>query len=150
MLRKGLVGGLWIAMLLSAASTDTPRNDARLSLAAMQGDSDGVGALLKEKADVNAAQGDGTTALHWAAFRDDLEMAQLLIKAGADVRATTRLGELTPLSMACKNGSAKMIQLLLNAGADVNSRDTHGTTPLMLAAASGSTEAVAVLLDHRA
>jgi uncharacterized protein len=150
MLRKGLVGGLYMAMLLVAATNDTGPSDSRLSNAAMQGDRDTMRSLLLHKVDVNAAQGDGSTALHWAAFRDDLEMAQFLIAAGANVKATTRLGGLTPIFMASKNGSAAMIELLLKAGADANSTDSHGTTPLMFAAGAGSTDAVKVLLDHGA
>ena len=118
--------------------------------AAQQGDKAAVRSLLKQHADVNAAQGDGTTALHWAAFRDDLEMAQLLLQAGADVKAATREGAITPLFMACTNGSAPMIEALLNGGAAPNSTKSNGTTPLMTAAASGSAAAVKVLLDHGA
>ena len=140
-----LVGGLCLATLVSAATVD-----GRLPNAAMQGDKDGVLSLLKEKADVNAAQGDGMTALHWAAFRDDVELARALIQAGANVKATTRDGGLTPLSMAATNGSAAMIQALVQAGADPNSRFVHGTTPLMLAAASGRGNAVQTLLDNGA
>src|SRR5215467_7794925 len=116
---KTLIGGLCMAMLLSAAS------DTRLSDAAMQGNQDAVRSLLHQKVDPNAPQGDGTTALHWAAFRDDLEMVKLLIAAGADVKATTREGALTPLFMACTNGSAPIIDALLKAGADPNSANAN-------------------------
>ncbi|MCZ6806020.1 MAG: ankyrin repeat domain-containing protein, partial [Deltaproteobacteria bacterium] len=77
---------------------------AKVSLAdaAMKGDRAAVRALLEQQVDVNLAQGDGSTALHWAAYRNDSEMARLLLEAGADIRATTRLGELTPLFMAAK------------------------------------------------
>src|SRR6516164_1506205 len=77
--------------------------DTRISDAAMNGDRTALQTLLAAKVDVNAAQGDGTTALHWAAYRDDLEMARLLLKAGANVKATTRLGDYTPLFLAAKN-----------------------------------------------
>ena len=155
MFTKLLVAGFCTTMLLSAAESNSSVNgaqmgDARLSIAAMQGDKDAVRSLLKERVDVNAPQGDGTTALHWAAYGDDPEMAKLLIEAGANVKASTRLGGLTPLLMAATNGSAAMIDLLLKAGADVNSTDAHETTPLMLAAASGSSDAVKTLLDHGA
>ena len=60
--------------------------------------------LLKQKSDPNAPQVDGTTALHWAAHHDDLEAARLLLKAGAKVSAANRYG-VTPLSLACTNGS---------------------------------------------
>ncbi len=145
MLSKLLAGGFCLAALVSAAAID-----GRIPDAAMQGNKDGVVSLLKEKADVNAMQGDGMTALHWAAYRDDVELARLLIDAGANVKATTRDGGLTPLSMASTNGSAAMIETLVKAGADPNSRFVRGTTPLMLAAASGSADAVKMLLDHGA
>jgi cellobiose-specific phosphotransferase system component IIA len=145
MLGKSLMGGLCMTVVLSAAAGDTQLADA-----AQQGDRNGVRSLLEQKADVNARQGDGMTALHWAAFNDDLEMARMLLGAGANVKAETRLGAVTPLFMACKNGSASMIEALAQAGADANLPNAHGTTPLMMAAASGSAEAVKVLLDHGA
>jgi ankyrin repeat protein len=133
-----------MAVLLSAAS------DTRLSDAAMQGDRDTVRSLLAQKVDVNAPQGDGTTALHWAAYKDDVEMAKMLLASGASAKATTRIGAITALFMASKNGSAPMIELLLKAGADSNVTDEHGTTALMTAAASGSVDAVKMLIDHGA
>jgi ankyrin repeat protein len=142
---KTLLGALSMAMLLTAAPADT-----RLADAAMQGDNDSVRSLLKQKVDVNAPQGDGSTALHWAAYRDDLEMVKLLLAAGANVRATTREGAITPLLMACQNGSAAMIETLLKAGSDANAVKTNGTTPLMMAAASGNADAVKMLLAHAA
>jgi uncharacterized protein len=142
---KILIGGLCMAVFLSAAPGDT-----RLPDAAMQGDQAMVQSLLTQKVDVNAPQGDGTTALHWAAYRDDLEIAKLLLAAGANVQAATREGAITPLLMACQNGNAAMIDALLKAGADSNAVKSNGTTPLMMAAASGSVEAVKTLLDHGA
>ena len=141
---KTILSGICVALLASAAG------DTRLSEAAMRGDRAAVRTLLSQHVDVDGSQGDGTTAMHWAAFRDDLEMAKMLVQAGANVRATTREGDITPLFMACKNGSAPMVELLINAGADVNGVKSNGTTPLMEAAASGSAEAVKVLLDHGA
>jgi ankyrin repeat protein len=141
---KTLIGGLCMAVLLSAAS------DTRLSDAAMQGNQDAVRSLLKQRVDVNAPQGDGTTALHWAAYRDDLEMVKLLLAAGANAQATTREGAITPLLMACQNGNVTIIEALLKAGADVNAVKSNGTTPLMMAAASGSANAVETLLAHGA
>jgi ankyrin repeat protein len=130
---------------LSAATLDT-----RLPDAAMRGDKDAVRSLLKQHADLNAAHGDGATALHWAAYNDDLETVKLLLAAGANVRAATREGAITPLFMACVNGDAPMIEALLKAGADANSVKSNGATALMTAAASGSADAVKVLLDHGA
>lgn len=124
--------------------------DTRLADAAEKGDREAVRSLLKQKAEVNGAQGDGTTALHWAAYKDDLETAKILLAAGANVKAATRIGAITPLFMACKNGNASVIEALLQAGADANSVDERGTTALMSAAASGSADAVKALIAHGA
>jgi ankyrin repeat protein len=142
---KSLIGVFCAAVLLSGFASET-----RVADAAQQGDQNALRSLLAKKADVNAAQGDGMTALHWAASRDDLEMARVLIAAGANAKATTRLNAVTPLMMACKNGNAAMIEALLKAGAEANATEEDGTTPLMLASASGSADAVKDLLDHGA
>jgi ankyrin repeat protein len=136
--------------VLLAFSTFAHAADTRLSQAAMNGDLPTVRTLLSQKADVNAAQGDGSTALHWAAYRDDLDMLKLLLAAGADVKAATREGAITPLFMACTNGNAAIIDALLKAGADAKSVKSNGTTALMTAAASGNADAVKVLLDRGA
>lgn len=138
-----VVGMLTVAMMASAALVN-----AELSVAAMKGDISTVRALLGKSADIDAPQGDGSTALHWAAYRDDWDMAQLLLEAGANVSVKTRLGGMTPLFMAAKSGNATIVELLIEAGADANSVNIEtGTTPLMLAAASGSVDAVKTLLD---
>jgi len=144
MFGKSLLCALSLAGILSAAG------DTRIADAAERGDREAVRALLKQKVDVNAAQGDGSTALHWAAYKDDADMAKLLLASGANVKAATRIGGLTPLFMASKNGNASIIEALLTAGADANSVNEHGTTPLMLAAASGSANAVKALVQHGA
>ncbi len=140
-----IISGFFITALLAGAASD-----ARLADAVQHGDNEAVRALLRQKADVNAAQGDGMTALHWAASRDDLATARLLLSAGANVKAETRLGAVTPLFMAAKNGSAPMIDALLKAGADAARANATGVTPLMLVAASGSVDAIKALLDHGA
>ena len=140
-MRKALIIGVFTGASLFAAS---------LPEAVQNDDQAAVQALLKQKVDVNAAQGDGTTALHWAAFNDNLDLAKTLLAAGANVKATTRDGAITPLMMACRNGSAPMIELLLKAGANPNSSTATGTTALMMAASSGSADAVKLLLDHGA
>jgi len=136
--------GLFVISTLAFAS------DSRLSEAAMRGDRAAVVSFLKQGVDVDGAQGDGSTALHWAAFNDDLETAKILIAAGANVKVTTREGGITPLFMASTNGDAAVIGALLKAGAEAGSKKANGTTALMLASASGSADAVKLLLDHGA
>ena len=124
--------------------------DAPLADAVMNGNIEAVRTLLRQKVDVNAAQGDGTTALHWAAYREDVEAARLLLAAGANVKAKTRNGSITPLFMAARNGNAAILDLLLKAGAEVNQPDVNGTTALMYAAIAGKPDAATVLLDRGA
>jgi ankyrin repeat protein len=118
--------------------------------AAARGDREAVKTLLKNAADVNAAQGDGMTALHWAAMNGDAEMARMLIVAGANVKATTRLGTYTPLYLASQQGHGAIIHALITAGGNVNAGTANGTSPLMVAAASGAIDAVRVLIDNGA
>jgi uncharacterized protein len=142
-----LMAGSCVVVLLIAASVKAATSD--IADAAMKRNMSVLRSLL-QKADVNAAQTDGTTALHWAVRLDDLEMADLLIRAGANVKATNRLG-VTPLSLACINGNAAMIEKLLKAGADPNAALSElGETPLMMASRTGDVGAVKVLLDHGA
>ena len=122
---------------------------ASLPDAVKDGDRAAALSLLKQHADVNVPEADGTTALHWAVRQDDGEMADRLIKAGANVKAANRYG-VTPLYLACVNGSAPMIAKLLDAGADPNAPTTEGETPLMTVARTGSVEAAKVLLAHGA
>jgi ankyrin repeat protein len=108
-----------------------------------------VRTLLARRADPNAAEADGTTALHWAAHFDNLAAADLLIKAGANARAANRYG-VSPLWLACINGSAAMIERLLDAGADPNTTMPEGDTALMTAARTGNVAAVRALLTRGA
>jgi uncharacterized protein len=117
--------------------------------AAAKGDSTLLRTLLQQKADVNAAQPDGTTAILWAAYRNDTEMADLLIAAGADPNKPNRDGA-TPLWLAAENGNPAMLKRLLKGGADPNARQPGGATALMMAARNGNADAVAVLLAHHA
>jgi ankyrin repeat protein len=97
--------------------------------------------LLSAKTDVNAAEPDGATALHWAVYRDNLEAAKALLKAGAEVNRANDLGA-TPLWLAAQNTSLAMVDLLLAAGANVNAALTSGETPLMVAARAGNAQVV--------
>jgi ankyrin repeat protein len=113
--------------------------------AVMKGDTEAVRRLLAQKADVNATQVDGATALHWAVYRDDLETADALIRAGANVRAANREGT-TPLFMASLYGNAKMIERLLQGGADAKERGPNGETTVMFAARNGSPDTIKMLV----
>src|SRR5262245_12314241 len=81
--------------------------DTRVADAAMKNDLEAVRALLKQAVDANSSQGDGTTALHWAAMNGNEEMAQLLIYAGATVKETTRVGAITPLYLEEQDGQVE-------------------------------------------
>ena len=105
--------------------------------------------LLRHHADVNAAQADGMTALHWAAYRDDLQTAKLLAQAKGSVTVTNRYG-VTPLSIACQNGNVSIVELLLERGADPNTTLRGGETVLMTAARTGKPGAVNALLKRGA
>ena len=130
-----------------AAAPATYAATAEVADAAMQADRAAVRAALARKADVNAPQVDGTTALHWAVEHDDLELTNLLIQAGARVAARTREG-VTPIQLAAINGSGLMLDRLLKAGADPNAALTpSGDTALMMAARTGKTDAVRVLVE---
>jgi len=113
------------------------------------GDAAAVRALLKRPNAANAAEADGTSALHWAVDRDDLPLAQMLVRAGANVKAANRYG-VTPMYSAAVNGNASMIQLLIEAGADVNTALPEGETALMTAARTGNLNAVKLLLARGA
>jgi uncharacterized protein len=144
---RARLSSLCAVIVLSATSLQA---DSRLADAAMAPNPEAVRSLLKQKVDVNAPQPDGTTALHWAVRQDDLETADLLIRAGANVKAANRFGA-TPLSLAATNGNAAMIEKLLKAGEDANAVVSEsGDTVLMLAARTGKPEAVAMLLNHGA
>jgi ankyrin repeat protein len=118
--------------------------------AAESKNTDALKTLVKQRADVNAAQPDGTTALHWAAHWNDAEAVSLLLRAGANVKAVNRYGA-TPLSEAVVSGNAAMIEALLNAGASPKTLTSENAeTVLMTAARAGNVDAVRILLDRGA
>jgi len=138
-----------LAVFVAIGTAGAAGRELPLVDAARNADRDGLRALLTRGASVNAAEEDGTTALHWASYRDDVESAGLLIRAGADVNAANDLGA-TPLWTASLNGSAAMVRTLLEAGAHPNLALLSGETPLMIAARSGNPEVVAQLLGRGA
>ena len=143
---------LALALLLPAilvASLHAAPN-APIADAAMAKDTATVRKLLKEGVDVNASQGDGMTALHWAALNGDAELASMLLYAGANLGAKTRIGGYTPLHLAAQVGNAAVIAPLIAAGAPVATATTTGATALMQASHAGSTDAVRMLLENGA
>ncbi len=148
----GLVFVCCATVLLSGAAPFVAGPpDSPLADAAMRRDSAKVRLLLKQGADANAAQGDGMTALHWAAHNGDAGQVRMLFVAGARLDATTRNGSYTPLHLAAKAGNAAAVAALLGAGASVNATTTSGgATPLHLAAAQGSVDVISALLEKGA
>src|SRR5260221_4040427 len=134
-MNRRLVGCIGVLVLcVTAFGRGAGKSD--VADAAMRGDRTALRALLQQKTDVNAPQVDGATALHWAIYRDDLEMADLLIRAGANIKAVNREG-VTPLAMASLYGNAGMIARLLKAGADAGDDWPNRQILLMPAARHG-------------
>lgn len=140
----GALLGIAIPGSASAAGTGVPLVDA-----AQARDMAGVRLLLKQPRATAAVTKDGTTALHVATDLDDLELATLLVRAGANVKAANRYG-VTPIYSAAVHGNAAMLRLLLDAGADANAPLPEGETPLMTASRTGKVDAMRVLLTHGA
>ncbi len=133
-------------VLAGAGAPESPVADA-----AMRGDIEMLRSLLYQGADVNAAQGDGMTALHWAAVNGQSEIGEMLIYAGASTQATTRMGAYTPLHLASREGHVSVVLNLLQAGSDPNQQTSSGgVTPLHFAAASGDVKTIETLLDYGA
>jgi ankyrin repeat protein len=141
-LRKAGLFAVSLFALLAAAPPEAPVADA-----AMKGDREAVRALVRQGADVNAPQGDGMTALHWAALNGDVEIADMLVHAGANLEAVTRIGAHRPLHVASRQGNSPVVALLLKAGANAKALTSNGVSALHYAAGAGATEAVVALLD---
>ncbi|HLG56426.1 MAG TPA: ankyrin repeat domain-containing protein [Vicinamibacterales bacterium] len=144
MLMRHVLGSCaWLLLTAAAAAAA----GSEVADATMKRDSGAVRALIQRKANVNAPQVDGTTALHWAVRLDDAGLADMLIRAGANVAAANRDG-VRPLQLAAMNGNAVMLDKLIKAGADPNQPLTQsGDTALMMAARTGKTDALKVLLE---
>ena len=146
MMTSKLLAILCVPVVFAAS----PGQPALVANAAMHGDVESVRKLLKQGAGVNVAQGDGMTALHWAAERGDATLAATLLEAHANVRALTRIGAYTPLHIAAKSGNADVVAALIKAGSDVNAVTATGATALHFAAEAGNADAINALLDHGA
>jgi ankyrin repeat protein len=140
---------LWAVSLLSVVSLAAASSDFRLADAVKNRNTQAVRALLNQRVDVSAPQPDGATAVHWAAHWDDLQTADLLIAAGANVNATNDFG-VSPLFLAASNSSVAMVEKLLSAGANPNAALRTGETALMRAARTGNADIVNALLAHKA
>jgi uncharacterized protein len=140
-------GGVLISALLLTLYAHAA--DTRLIDAVKKTDAAGVRSLIAAQVDVNAAEPDGTTALHWAAHSENLEIANLLLAAGAKPAAATRYS-VTPLALAAETGNGALVERLLDAGADPNSTSREGQTALMTAALNGKIDAIRVLLRRGA
>jgi ankyrin repeat protein len=147
LLRALLVAALWATPFAAAWLPQEPP----VADAAMRGDITEVRRLVRAGADVNAAHGDGMSALHWAAMRGNADMVKVLVRAGARVEAVTRIGDYTPLHLASKGQHAQAVRALLDARANVHAKtSTGGAVPLHFAGGAGSVEAVTALLDRGA
>lgn len=135
------------SVVAAVAIASNAAADTRLVQAVKSRDVAGVRALLKQRpaADVNAPQGDGATALHWAVHQDDFAIVDLLIAAGARAGAADDLG-MTPLHLACTNRNGAIVERLLAAQADPNATLPSGETVLMTCARAGDARAVKALL----
>ena len=141
----GLVVGVFFLLVADLVASGS---DLRLVDAVENKQSkDVIDSLLTRDVDVNAAQLDGTTALHWVVHRDDLEMAKLLIEAGANVNVSNDYG-VTPFLLACTNGNPDMVHGLLRAGADPNATRETGESAIMTASRTGNLKAVKALLAY--
>lgn len=140
-----------VALLVTMLMTASSPPESPVSDAAMRNDVERVRSLLLGGADANAAQGDGMTALHWAAENSNAELADMLVYAGANVAGVTRLGEFTPLHLAAKKSAAGVVDVLLAAGADPEAvTSTGGVAPLHFASGAGSVPIVRALIAHGA
>src|SRR5262245_21533143 len=141
---------LYVPLILAAVAATSSPPKSPVADAAMRADWGTVRSLVRQGADVNRAQGDGMTALHWAARHGSGDATILLLGAHASVNALTRVGAYTPLHIASEVGSATVVSALLKGGANARALTTTGLTPLHLAALAGSTGAVNALLDRGA
>ncbi|MGE3957823.1 MAG: ankyrin repeat domain-containing protein [Vicinamibacterales bacterium] len=149
MRRALFLRALLSTVLIAGGGAVSAQDRPPLSTAIRAGDTDAVARLLKQRVDVNAAEGDGSTALHWAAYHDRLEVVDQLIRAGAHVNVANDLGA-TPLWAASMNGTERIVSRLLQAGADPNLALLAGETPLMVAARGGFAPVVSLLLSKGA
>jgi ankyrin repeat protein len=142
---RSILAGLSVLLFLLITMFTVGAGRSDVADAVMRGDRAALRSLIQQKADVNAVQIDGTTAVHWAVYKGDLEMLNALIAAGARVDVANREG-VTPLHMASLYGNAPMIDRLLKAEANPKQKGPAGETMLMLAARNGNPETIKLLV----
>ena len=140
---------LFVQPGLPTAQAQTPADQTSLLEAVKAGDAPAVTVLLSQSVDVNRAEPDGTTPLHWAAHRNDVAIAEQLLEAGADVAVSNRYG-VAPLMLAATSASVPIIRLLLDVGADPDTATPEGETALMTVARAGSADAIDLLASRGA
>ena len=146
-MRRRVAGLLALASLAVTVGATAPV-EAPVADAAERGDLEAVRVLLRQGADVNTAQSDGMTALHWAASNNDVEIAKALLYAGATFRATTRIGGYTPLHLASRGGHAEVATLILEDGADPDVFTSTGVTAMHFAADADAAGVIEALVAH--
>jgi ankyrin repeat protein len=142
----GTVRYTWLLAAVAVAGLDAAGNNLRVIDAVKQGNAAAVKALISQRADVNAAEADGMTALHWAVRANDAPTVQMLIRAGAKVNVASRYG-MTPILLAAQNGDPTVVAALLKAGANPNSALPEGETALMTAARTGNVDSIKLLVE---
>jgi ankyrin repeat protein len=145
----GALSLAFVLIVVGSATTNAAGQDSPVLTAVKAKDTAAVRGLIDKRADVNAAAGDGATALHWAVYHDDSAIVDLLLNAGARADVANDLG-ITPLYLASVNGNAAIAARLLDKGAKADAASETGVTPLMEAARSGSVALVRVLLARGA
>jgi len=145
-MRRAVFAGSCLLALFGASGTALAQTDVRLVTAMKNQDTTAARTLLRQRADVNAADVDGSTALQWAAHWNDVDIVKALLASGANPNTANRYG-VTPLHEAATIGSAPIVNALLRAGARANATYGEGETPLMPAARSGNLESVKLLIE---
>ena len=143
---RQVVVSVTVVVLLLTGRALAGAAESSLVDAVKAGDREAIETLLHDRADVNEPEADGTTALHWAVYRDDAVLVDRLIEEGADATAANRYG-VQPVALAAVNGNAAILSTLLAAGADVNVTSAEGETVLMTASRTGDLDTVKVLVD---